>query len=110
MHPSLRLCSAARVHKPLIHFVGKRQWPSSPAPAAPHAHPFAPPETKQAFPEFVKKFQSSAASGGAPTSQSSPKEDVQVYRDFWEAPARLWDRDIDEAEIEAITSGGASLH
>lgn len=28
MHPTLRICSE-RVHRPLIHFLGKRSWPTS---------------------------------------------------------------------------------
>lgn len=110
MHPSLRLCSA-RVHTPLIHFVGRRQWPATPE--APHPHPSAPAEIKQVFSEFVKKFQSSASSdanSSAPKGQKGSAEGGQVYKEFWEAPARFWERDIQEAEIDAILSGGASLH
>ncbi|OBZ66638.1 hypothetical protein A0H81_13399 [Grifola frondosa] len=95
MHPSLRLCNAAsKARTPLIRFVGKRQWPSTPE--APQAHPFAP---------------ASASSALNPTpAKASAQADVPVYDEFWEAPERLWKHDLEEAEIEAILSGGASLH
>ncbi|KAI0693489.1 hypothetical protein BC835DRAFT_1072493 [Cytidiella melzeri] len=90
MHPSLRLANATphRVHKPLIHFIGKRQWPSAPQPQ--HPHPQAPADLQKSFSEFL--------TGGA-----------QVFTDFWQAPQRFWKRELSEAEIEVITSGGASL-
>jgi len=113
MRPSLRLLDS-RVHKPLIHFVGRRQWPSHPE--TPHPHPFAPSELKERFSDFLKKFQSSssfspAASGdaGAASSTGSSGGNVQVYEEFWKAPARLLESHIDEAEMEAIESGGASM-
>ncbi|KAI0076752.1 hypothetical protein K474DRAFT_1622435, partial [Panus rudis PR-1116 ss-1] len=107
MHPSLRLCSD-KVRRPLIQFLGKRQWPSHPEP--PHPHPFAPAELKQSFNEFIAKFQSSRSSNaslGSTSAQSAQSGDkkganVQVFRDFWEAPERLWRHDLADAEVELI--------
>ncbi|KAI0311597.1 hypothetical protein OF83DRAFT_744182, partial [Amylostereum chailletii] len=50
MLPSLRLC-AEHGHKPLIRFLGKRSWPSTPSPQRPH--PAAPQQFKDAFPDFL---------------------------------------------------------
>ncbi|KAI5884932.1 uncharacterized protein SCHCODRAFT_02594922 [Schizophyllum commune H4-8] len=89
----------ARVHQPLIKFVGKRQWPSTTEP--PHPHPFAPKEYAKAF--------SQEASGASSTPKSSKGGAVA---EFWEAPERFWRpriRELQDWEIEAITSGGASL-
>ncbi|KAF7370767.1 hypothetical protein MSAN_00710100 [Mycena sanguinolenta] len=79
MRPALRVLAAHR--QPLIKFVGKRSWPSTQA--TPHAHPAAPPE-------FQKR----------------------VVSEFWLAPERFWrprGRELEESEIEAVLSGGASL-
>ncbi|TFY66874.1 hypothetical protein EVG20_g4210 [Dentipellis fragilis] len=107
MHPSLRVA-----HKPLINFLGKRQWPTTPGPQ--HAHPAAPEQLKAAFSDFLKKYESTSsgatASNGSSGTSPSGK---QVYDDFWEAPARIWNpriRHIEEAEIDAVSSGGASLY
>ncbi|EKM59041.1 uncharacterized protein PHACADRAFT_169504 [Phanerochaete carnosa HHB-10118-sp] len=114
MRPSLRLLNAAshRVHKPLIQFVGKRQWPSTPEPQ--HPHPFAPTELQNAFSDFLNKFKASASAEGSSQSSMAASsasgkngETVQVFTDFWQAPERLWRRRISEEEIEVITSGGA---
>ncbi|KAI0786521.1 hypothetical protein C8Q75DRAFT_808492 [Abortiporus biennis] len=111
MFPSvIRLNTTAAARKPLIHFIGKRQWPSQPE--APHPHPFAPAELKQAFSDFVAKFKASGSQAAAskPSSSTKAGENVQVYDEFWKAPERLWKQEISEAEVEAILSGGASLH
>ncbi|EPQ59745.1 hypothetical protein GLOTRDRAFT_91246 [Gloeophyllum trabeum ATCC 11539] len=120
MHPSLRLCSA-RVHEPLIKFVGKRVWPTAPDP--PHAHPQAPTELKEHFSDFLKKFQASshaphpaAPPGVQPKKPASPSgvnvQHVERYGEFWEAPAQFWRprvRTLEDWEIDAIQTGGASL-
>ncbi|KAJ7126555.1 hypothetical protein C8R43DRAFT_1134880 [Mycena crocata] len=96
MHATLRVL-AARVHQPLIKFPGKRSWPSSPA--TPHAHPAAPPE-------FRKRFSELAAA--APSTSGK----TNVVSEFWEAPERFWrprGRELEESEIDAVLSGGASL-
>ncbi|KAI0765526.1 hypothetical protein BC629DRAFT_915231 [Irpex lacteus] len=57
MHPSLRLANAAathRVHKPLINFLGKRKWPSTPEPQ--HPHPQAPADLQKSFSDFLSKL------------------------------------------------------
>ncbi|KLO17493.1 hypothetical protein SCHPADRAFT_846434, partial [Schizopora paradoxa] len=109
MHPTLRVCAgAARVHKPLIHFIGKRTWPSKPEP--PHAHPAGPAEYKKAFSDFVKKFQSSA-SGSTSSSSGGKEAKPGVFTEFWQAPSRIWNprvRSLSEDEIEAVATGGAS--
>ncbi|CAL1713620.1 unnamed protein product [Somion occarium] len=109
MHPTFRL----GVHKPLIRFIGKRQWPSKPEPQ--HPHPFAPAELKKAFSDFVSKFQSSGAQAGLSSTQpatSQPKSgpNVHVYQEFWQAPERLWKSDLSEEEVELAMSGGASRY
>ncbi|KAG6374988.1 hypothetical protein JVT61DRAFT_3763 [Boletus reticuloceps] len=110
-HPSLPVLSA-RAHKPLISFIGKRIWPScghivlscrfrthSAAAFAPaHPHPAAPPECR-------KTFSQQTPNTAGTTEQLS-------FRDFWDAPARLWrprHHELQEFEIDAIQSGGASL-
>ncbi|OCB88322.1 hypothetical protein A7U60_g4524 [Sanghuangporus baumii] len=121
MRPTLRVL---HVHKPSIHFLGKRKWPATPEP--PHAHPAGPEEYKAHFSDFLKKFE--ASSPWSPPSQSSSKaaapksssasssnrpEDHDVYQEFWQAPPRVWNpraRKISDEEMEAILSGGASLH
>ncbi|PSR72898.1 hypothetical protein PHLCEN_2v11265 [Hermanssonia centrifuga] len=113
MHPTVRLATAAtpRVHKPLIHFVGKRVWPTTPRPVAPepqHPHPAAPADYKEHFSDFVAKFKSSGSSlqNTSPSSapaKSGAKESVKVFDDFWQVPARLRSPELSEAEMEAIT-------
>ncbi|EJD00803.1 uncharacterized protein FOMMEDRAFT_21309 [Fomitiporia mediterranea MF3/22] len=117
MHPTLR--ASAHVHRPLIHFIGKRQWPAKPEP--PHAHPAGPPEYKAHFADFLKKFESSASSSRSVSSSSSnsvqkgkDQSDAHsdAYQEFWQAPQRLWNprvRNISEKEMDAVLSGGATL-
>ncbi|PIL36590.1 hypothetical protein GSI_00279 [Ganoderma sinense ZZ0214-1] len=109
MHPSLRLANA---RQPLIRFLGKRQWPTKPEEQ--HPHPFAPPEFKQHFSDFLKKFQSTpAAASSAGASAGSAKKAEgggQVFAEFWQAPSRLWKRELEEWEIELVQSGGATRH
>ncbi|KAJ7432637.1 hypothetical protein B0H11DRAFT_2124620 [Mycena galericulata] len=97
MHGTLRVLGA-RVHQPLIKFPGKRSWPST----TPHAHPAAPPE-------FQKRF-SDAASSSSP--EDGQRKTGTVISEFWEAPERFWrpkGRELEESEIDAVLSGGASL-
>ncbi|KAJ7439857.1 hypothetical protein FB451DRAFT_1415512 [Mycena latifolia] len=97
MHATLRVL-AARVHQPLIKFPGKRSWPSSPA--TPHAHPAAPPE-------FQKRYSDVAAAPSGGKSKTGT-----VISEYWEAPERFWRpriRELEESEIDAVLSGGASL-
>ncbi|KAI0676665.1 hypothetical protein C8Q78DRAFT_1065414 [Trametes maxima] len=105
MLPSLRLANA---HKPLIRFLGKRQWPAKPE--AQHPHPFAPPEAKQHFADFLKKFQSSSSSAPASGSTVLSSNNGATFQEFWQAPPRLWKRELQDWEIELVQSGGASLH
>ncbi|KDR83343.1 hypothetical protein GALMADRAFT_54485 [Galerina marginata CBS 339.88] len=100
MHPSLRCCSA-RAHTPLIKFLGKRSYPNTPE--ARHPHPAAPSELKQHFSEFLAKMKSS----------ESETDATAVYSQFWEAPPRFWKpkvRQLEEDEMNAIMSGGASSY
>jgi len=106
MHPTLRLCNAGRVRQPLIHFIGKRQWPTTPE--APHPHPAAPEQVKQSFSEFLKKFKASASSPAE--SSSGRKASGQVFEEFWQAPERFWKRELQEWEIELVATGGASRY
>ncbi|KAH8106339.1 hypothetical protein BXZ70DRAFT_1004600 [Cristinia sonorae] len=105
MLPTIARGSAA-ARTPLIRFIGKRQWPSRPE--APHPHPFAPPEIKQSFGEFVSKSKSPVPQTQATAPPSKSKSGAQTYEEFWHAPERLWRRNISKAEMDAIYSGGAS--
>ncbi|KDQ65122.1 hypothetical protein JAAARDRAFT_28781 [Jaapia argillacea MUCL 33604] len=118
MHPSIRLSASARVHKPLINFIGKRKWPSTPE--RPHAHPAAPAEFKASFTtNFLKKFEASASPASKPAAAASSGKSsgvnvssVETYTEFWDAPSRYWNpkiRELEEREIDAISTGGASL-
>ncbi|KAG2139762.1 hypothetical protein DEU56DRAFT_800117 [Suillus clintonianus] len=92
MHPSVRVLA----HKPLISFVGKRVWPATAGPS--HPHPAAPPEWQKSFSEKADPSQAT--------------QDHPVFLEFWEAPARFskpYSRYLEQAEIDAILSGGASL-
>ncbi|KAH7912472.1 hypothetical protein BJ138DRAFT_1004366 [Hygrophoropsis aurantiaca] len=89
MFPTLRASSA---HRPLIHFIGKRIWPSSATVS--HPHPAAPPEFQKAF-----------SSAGTPSSQTSSSSSKEIFQDFWEAPTRFWSprhKQLEEVEIDAI--------
>jgi len=99
---------SAGVRQPLIKFLGKRTYPSHPE--APHAHPAAPAELKQRFSEFVKTSETSTSS---PATKPVKKSDSSAFPEFWEAPERFWKprgKELEEFEIDAILSGGASLH
>ncbi|PPQ99901.1 hypothetical protein CVT24_009582 [Panaeolus cyanescens] len=103
MHPSLR-CSSARAHTPLIKFIGKRVFKSTPD--ARHPHPAAPLEFKQRFSEFLEKMNAS-------TKETTSSPASNAYSQFWEAPERLWRprvRQLSDKEIDAIMSGGASSY
>ncbi|KAF8974572.1 hypothetical protein BDZ97DRAFT_1911744 [Flammula alnicola] len=113
MHPSLRSCSA-RARTPLIKFLGKRTYPSTPD--APHPHPAAPAEFKARFAQFLAKMNSSVSSESAAklsSDSSSQQPSTGVYSEFWEAPPRFWKprvRQLEEDEMDAIMSGGASSY
>ncbi|KAI6099161.1 hypothetical protein EDD16DRAFT_1701818 [Pisolithus croceorrhizus] len=79
-----------RVHRPLIHFIGKRVWST---PSTSQQHPTGQPVTP--------------AAKQPPATKHKP-----VFQHYWEAPPRLWDyryHNLEQAEIDAIQSGGASL-
>ncbi|KAI9459042.1 hypothetical protein F5148DRAFT_312440 [Russula earlei] len=103
MHPSFRIA-----HRPLISFIGKRQWPSVPQPQRPH--PAAPAHLKEAFSSFLETYKSLLS----PASNKAPQRNQRglTFNDFWEAPEPLWRpkiRHLEDAEIDAVLSGGASL-
>ncbi|KAK7689894.1 hypothetical protein QCA50_006533 [Cerrena zonata] len=111
MYPSLR----RSIHKPLIRFIGRRQWPSHPEPQ--HPHPFAPVELKQSFSDFISKFQSTSSQSHSAASTPSPSvsisksgANVQVFQEFWQAPERLWRHDLEDHEVELAMTGGASKY
>jgi small subunit ribosomal protein YMR-31 len=102
MHPSFRVA-----HRPLISFIGKRQWPPGPQPQRPH--PAAPVQLKETFSDFLKKYNSPSPSSGRNTQKNSQR---LIFNDFWEAPEHLWRpriKQLEDAEIDAVLSGGASL-
>ncbi|KAH9041846.1 hypothetical protein EDB84DRAFT_1267091 [Lactarius hengduanensis] len=96
MHPSFRVA-----HKPLISFIGKRQWPPGPQPQRPH--PAAPTQLKAAFSEFLEKYKSfSFPSTSSSNGKSSGKP---IFTEFWEAPEHLWRpkvRQLEDSEIDAV--------
>ena len=70
-----------------------------------HPHPFAPPELKQHFADFLKKFQSSpATSASASSSKAAAKKSGNgpVYEEFWQAPARYWKRELQDWEVDLV--------
>ncbi|KAH9986811.1 hypothetical protein BJV77DRAFT_50950 [Russula vinacea] len=102
MHPSFRVA-----HKPLISFVGKRHWPPGPQPQRPH--PAAPAQLKEKFSNFLEKYNSISPSSGKNAKQNSRR---LIFNEFWEAPGHLWRpkiRQLEDVEIDAVLSGGASL-
>ncbi|KAJ1308312.1 hypothetical protein OPQ81_004024 [Rhizoctonia solani] len=106
MIASRPVAAAARVHKPMIHFLGKRTIPTEPHVPAPH--PAAPPEVRTTFAEFRSKFKAYQS----PAPRKSQNDQVRVYNDIWDAPSRFW-RDrvpITEREVNAIMSGGAAAY
>ncbi|KAJ3826444.1 hypothetical protein F5878DRAFT_565611 [Lentinula raphanica] len=109
MHPSVRIF-AERVHTPLIRFLGKRSWPSSPE--TPHAHPFAPSEFQNKnYTQFSKGASESGPSASSSSSSSGSKSS-NAFQEFWEAPERFWKpkvHQLEEVEIDAILSGGATV-
>ncbi|KAF7416196.1 hypothetical protein PC9H_002460 [Pleurotus ostreatus] len=101
----------AAVHQPLIKFIGRRQWPSTPE--IPHFHPAAPVDLRDKS-AIISKAVSQLTSSPSPSSSSSKSSGSgkQVYSEFWEAPERFWKprvRYVPDFEIDAILSGGASL-
>ncbi|BEI85260.1 hypothetical protein CcaverHIS002_0506610 [Cutaneotrichosporon cavernicola] len=98
---------------PLIQFIGKRAWPSTPHKPGPH--PYAPKEIADNFASFSAKSQAAPASaasahasaygtGFLPTSKK-PYD----FENFYEAPAYYWQHnEMTEREIEAVMSGGAT--
>ncbi|EJU06143.1 hypothetical protein DACRYDRAFT_19429 [Dacryopinax primogenitus] len=103
MHAGIRLLARSHPYKPMIHFLGKNRIPREPH--GPRPHPMAPPDIKAHFSEFLNKIQASRSFVAA----SKEEETAKVYANFWEAPDRYRKGTVlDEAEIEAIDSGGAS--
>jgi len=96
-------------HKPLISFIGRRQWPPGPQPQRPH--PAAPEQFKEAFAGFLEKYKGMLSL--PPSNKSTPKNSRGLtFDEFWEAPNHLWRpkiRHVGDAEIDAVLSGGASL-
>ena len=80
-----------------------------------HPHPFAPPELKEHFSDFLKKFQSipaTASNAGASAGTGSAKVAAnggQVFEEFWKAPSKLWKRDLEEWEIELVQVRSSSF-
>ncbi|KAI0301948.1 hypothetical protein B0F90DRAFT_1716539 [Multifurca ochricompacta] len=103
MHPSVR-----GAHKPLISFIGKRRRPSGPRPQRPH--PAAPEHLKATFSDFLEKYNN--FSFPLVGSNNMRKSGAFIFNDFWEAPDYLWRpriRLLEDSEIDAVFSGGASL-
>ncbi|KAK7030617.1 hypothetical protein R3P38DRAFT_2929537 [Favolaschia claudopus] len=98
MHITIRALASHR--QPLIKFIGKRSWPSTHD--APHAHPAAPPE-------FQKRHYDDVAPSKSPSER---KNSGGAALEFWQVPERFWNprgRELEEREISAVLSGGASM-
>ncbi|KAI0250516.1 hypothetical protein BJV78DRAFT_552141 [Lactifluus subvellereus] len=105
MHPTSRVA-----HKPLISFIGKRQWPSGPQPQRPH--PAAPAQLREAFSDFLEKYKSFSSPSRSSDGHSQQNPQSLRFNEFWEAPEYLWrpkTRQLEDSEIDAVLSGGASL-
>ncbi|KZT51117.1 hypothetical protein CALCODRAFT_488181 [Calocera cornea HHB12733] len=125
------LAQVGHAYKPMIHFLGKgrptrEHLHSAKEPGGscltprnagiaeahhPGPHPMAPADILERFSAFTEHFKHSGGASQAPSGASSGGEgEGAAYRYFWEAPERVWvkGRTIDEAEMEAIDSGGAS--
>jgi len=73
---------------------------------------------QETFQDFLQKFKASER-GTSPKASSTPSQtaskksnDSPALEGLWELPKRYWSRThtLSQAEIEAIESGGASLH
>ncbi|KAG9075672.1 hypothetical protein FS749_012644 [Ceratobasidium sp. UAMH 11750] len=104
MIPTRCVAATARVHTPLIHFIGKRAIPKEPH--VPQPHPAAPQEMRTTFEEFRRRFKSYSA----PTARKEKTDEVVTYNNIWDAPRRFWQSRtaITESEMDAIMSGGAA--
>ncbi|KIY68265.1 hypothetical protein CYLTODRAFT_489915 [Cylindrobasidium torrendii FP15055 ss-10] len=88
MHPTLRVS-----RHPLIRFLGKRVWSSSPE--APHAHPAGLP--------LPSGWHTASSSSKTPSAGSG-----SAYGEFWHAPQRFWPKSLSEDDITLVLTGGAS--
>ncbi|TFK22186.1 hypothetical protein FA15DRAFT_622841 [Coprinopsis marcescibilis] len=102
MKATLRFCSQFR--KPSIHFIGKRQIPSTRD--IPHPHPAAPPEYQRVFTAQDASTQSTPS-----TPVSKEGTTAAAYVHFWEAPSHIWRprvSQLSDKEMDSIMSGGAT--
>jgi len=104
---TLRMAGHAR--KQLIQFIGKRSHPATPAER--HAHPAAPSDIAATFTKFLEKSQLEPQVVKPPAGSSNTPGQSGVFAEAWEAPSRFWRSrlPIEEREIEAVLSGGATL-
>ncbi|KAH9995165.1 hypothetical protein BJV74DRAFT_769949 [Russula compacta] len=96
MRPSLRTA-----HRPLISFIGKRQWP--PGPQHQHPHPAAPAQLKEAFSGFLEKYRGHFSPLPSKSTQHSSRG--PIFNDFWEAPEHFTQpkiRQLEDSEIDAV--------
>ena len=113
MHPSFRVS-----RKPLISFIGKRQWPpgkfltpsnvcfvlkivTGPQPQRPH--PAAPTQFKEAFSDFLERYKK--FSFPSTSSSSGQNAGRAIFNEFWEAPEYVWRpkvRKLEDSEIDAV--------
>ena len=73
-----------------------------PGPQPQRPHPAAPAQLREAFSDFLKKYNSPLPSSGKNTRQNSQR---LTFKDFWEAPERLSRpriRQLEDAEIDAV--------
>ena len=114
MHSTFRVA-----HKPLISFIGKRQWPSGecrvpasvlvlsmlsgPQPQRPH--PAAPAQLKEAFSDFLEKYKNFSSLPGISKNHSQQNSRGLRFNEFWEAPEHLWRpkiNQLEDSEIDAV--------
>ncbi|KAF2490904.1 hypothetical protein BU16DRAFT_530494 [Lophium mytilinum] len=108
--------------QPMIRFLGKRHTPTS-IDHTPHAHPASPTHSlPESFASYRQKAQQHGplnqqnhlpigAIGGKPGASLGPVEAGKgMFFDRSELPARFQRTPWTQAEIDAIESGGASMH
>ncbi|KAG8790620.1 hypothetical protein FRC12_011434 [Ceratobasidium sp. 428] len=104
MIPTRCVAATARVHTPLIHFIGKRAIPKEAH--VPQPHPAAPAEMRTTFEEFRRRFKSYSTQ----PARKEKTDEVATYNNIWAAPKRFWRSRlvITETEVDAVMSGGAA--
>ncbi|KAH9956791.1 hypothetical protein BC827DRAFT_1229300 [Russula dissimulans] len=81
-----------------------------PGPQPQRPHPAAPEQFKEAFAGFLEKYKRTSSQQSNNSALKNPRG--LTFDQFWEAPNHLWRpriRHVEDTEIDAVLSGGASL-